>query len=246
MKRIIIIIAVALLSVLPLTGCITDDSPDNTITPLSAELENLKTTVTTHTTKIAKLEEDVARKADSSRVDNLVTSIGQPASVDAYTRAEVDAKIAALQAEIAAIKTSDVNNPANPATGGIVINIDKTQLYSTSNETGNKDVSATVKNNSGSGKNITLYLSLTSLSPIEDSKISTCKAKSTLAGFNTPEGIEGTKQHMLDVATITTKVVWIVPSFYLDNGAEKPIWLQFDVKTTETATWTIGLKAVDL
>lgn len=244
MKRIIIITAVALLSVLPLTGCITDDSSSNAITPLSTELENLKTTVTTHTTKIAKLEEDVARKADSSRVDNLVTSIGQPASVDAYTRAEVDAKIAALQAEIAAIKTSDVNNPANPATGGIVVSIDKTQLYSTSNETGNKDVSATVKNNSGSGKNITLYLSLTPLSPIEDDEIEIYKAKSTLTGFNT--FVEGTKQHMLDVDNLTTKIVWIVPSFYLDNGAEKPIWLQFDVKTKTMVTWTIGLKAVDL
>lgn len=244
MKRIIIIIAVALLSVLPLAGCITDDSPDNTITPLSAELENLKTTVTNHTTKIAKLEEDVAKKADSSRVDNLVTSMRQPASVDAYTKAEVDAKIATLQAEIAAIKTSNVSNPASPATGGIIVNIDKTQLYSTSNETGNKDVSATVKNNSGSGKNITLYLSLTPISPIADDKITKCKAKSTLTGFNTL--VEGTKQHMLDVDNLTTKVVWIVPSFYLGNGAEKPIWLNFDVKTDETMTWTIGLKAVDL
>lgn len=133
---------------------------------------------------------------------------------------------------------------SSSATGGIVVSIDKTQLYSTSNETGNKDVSATVKNNSGSGKNITLYLSLTPLSPIEDDEIEIYKAKSTLTGFNT--FVEGTKQHMLDVDNLTTKIVWIVPSFYLDNGAEKPIWLQFDVKTKTMVTWTIGLKAVDL
>jgi hypothetical protein len=85
---------------------------------------------------------------------------------------------------------------------------------------------------------------LTPASPIEDVKITSCNAKSTLTGFNSY--VEGTKQHTLDVATITTKVVWVVPSFYLENGSEKPIWLNFDVKTAETATWTVGLKAVDL
>jgi len=164
MRQIIIIIALALLSVLPLAGCITDDSPDNTITPLSAELENLKTTVTNHTTKIAKLEEDVAKKADSSRVDNLVTSMGQPASVNTYTKAEVDAKIAALQAEIAAIKSesSNANNPVNPVTAPNQIAV---KTYSMSPQmiygSGDYTIFVEVKNGYTDAKKIILTCTLT-------------------------------------------------------------------------------------
>lgn len=244
MKRSIIIMAAIMLLALPMTGCVTNDAPDQTVTPLLTEIANLKNLVASHTADIAKLKEDVARKADSSRVDSLATSIGQQSgSQDYYTKAEVTAMINGLKSDQSWIKSVSSNN-GTPSTGGISVTLDKTQLYSTSAETGNKDISATVKNNSGAGKQITLYLSLTPASPIEDTKIDVCNAKSTLTGFNSY--VEGTKQHTLDVATITTKVVWVVPSFYLENGSEKPIWLNFDVKTLETATWTIGLKAVDL
>ena len=244
MKRSIIIMAAIMLLALPLAGCVTDDSESKTITPLLTEISNLKNLVTKNTTDVAKLKEDVAKKADSSRVDNLATSIGQQSgSKDYYTKSEVSQMINDLKSDQSWIKSSG-SNPSIPSTGGITVTLDKTQLYSTSTETGNKDVSATIKNNSGSGKNITLYLSLTPASPIEDVKITACNAKSTLTGFNSY--VEGTKQHTLDVATITTKVVWVVPSFYLENGSEKPIWLNFDVKTAETATWAVGLKAVDL
>lgn len=94
MKRSIIIMAAIMLLALPLAGCVTDDSPDKTITPLLTEISNLKNLVTKNTTDIAKLKEDVAKKADSSRVDNLATSIGKPANVDTYTKTEVDAAIA--------------------------------------------------------------------------------------------------------------------------------------------------------
>ena len=244
MKKIIIIMAVIAILALPSIGCVTDDSKTATANPITTEIAGLKSTVASHTTDISKLKEDMGKKADSTRVDSLVTSISKPANVDAYTKAEIDAMIKQLKENQSWINAASAINPANPTTGGITVTLDKAQLYSTSTETGNKDVSATIKNNSGSGKNITLYLSLTPASPIEDVKITACQAKSTLTGFNTY--VDGTKQHTLDVATITTKVVWVVPSFYLDNGAEKPIWLNFNVKTTETATWAIGLKAVDL
>ena len=161
MKR-IIIIALALLSVLPLAGCITDDSPDNTITPLSAELENLKTTVTGHTTKIAKLEEDVARKADSSRVDSLATSIGQQSGTAAgytkaetYSRAEVDAAIAsainALKADQSWITGASSGSQGGSDTGTVIFTnnpVSIPQIFSSSSGASSSPWIMTIKNNS--------------------------------------------------------------------------------------------------
>jgi len=162
MKRIILIITVALLSILPLTGCITDDSSSNAITPLSTELENLKTTVTTHTTKIAKLEEDVARKADSSRVDNLATSIGQQSGTAAgytkaetYSRAEVDAAIAsainALKANQSWITGASSGSQGGSDTGTVIFTnnpVSIPQIFSSSSGASSSPWIMTIKNNS--------------------------------------------------------------------------------------------------
>lgn len=253
-KSIIALLAIVVLT-LPLAGCISNDDSEKTITPLTTKLNTVEAAVNSHTVDIAKLKDDLNRKADSSRVDNLASSISNSngSSKDVYTKSEINDLISQLKDDQSWIKKSaststgtNTNGNTNSTTvyNGISVSLDKTQLYSMSTETGNKDVSATIKNNSGSGKNVTLYLSLTPSSPIEDAKITAAQAKSTLTGFNTL--VDGTKQHTLDVSTITTKVVWVIPSFYLEDGAEKPIWFNFNVKTNETATWTIGLKAVDL
>ena len=101
MKKIIIIMAVIAILALPSIGCITDDSKTATANPITTEIAGLKSIVTSHTTDISKLKEDIGKKADSARVDSLVASIGQQSGASAgyaknetYSRAEVDAAIA--------------------------------------------------------------------------------------------------------------------------------------------------------
>ena len=115
MKRSIIIMAAIMLLALPLAGCVTDDSPDKTITPLLTEISNLKNLVTKNTTDISKLKEDMGKKADSARVDSLATSISKPANVDAYTKAEVDAMIKQLKENQSWINAASAASPTNSA-----------------------------------------------------------------------------------------------------------------------------------
>ncbi len=248
MKKILItgICALALLS----SGCLSSGSATKATaydTQQDAKIQGIETWKNEAQNALSNLKAEITKLqstgSESVRISTLESEV---ASLKAQ-KATVDANVAALDARLKTLEgnaTSGSSSTVVGNSGGISVTLDKTQLYSTSAETGNKDISATVKNNSGAGKNVTLYLSLTPGSPIEDAKITACRAKSTLAGFS--DYVEGTKQHTLDVATITTKVVWVIPSFYLDNGAERSIWLQFDVKTQDTATWTIGLKAIDL
>jgi outer membrane murein-binding lipoprotein Lpp len=163
MKRSIIIMAAIILLALPLAGCVTDDSPDETITPLLTEISNLKNLVTKNTTDVAKLKEDVAKKADSSRVDNLATSIGQSANVDAYTKAEIDAIIKQLKENQSWINTASAASPTNSAS--TVTNQIAVKNYSMSPSmiygAGDYTIFVEVKNGYADAKKIVLTCTLT-------------------------------------------------------------------------------------
>lgn len=147
--------AAIMLLALPLAGCVTDDSPDKTITPLLTEISNLKNLVTKNTTDVAKLKEDVAKKADSSRVDNLATSIGQSANVDTYTKAEVDAAIASaintLKSNQSWITGSDSSSSGGSDTGTVIFTnnpVSIPQIFSSSRGASSSPWIMTIKNNS--------------------------------------------------------------------------------------------------
>ena len=155
--------AAIILLALPLAGCVTDDSPDETITPLLTEISNLKNLVTKNTTDVAKLKEDVAKKADSSRVDNLATSIGQSANVDAYTKAEIDAIIKQLKENQSWINTASAASPTNSAS--TVTNQIAVKNYSMSPSmiygAGDYTIFVEVKNGYADAKKIVLTCTLT-------------------------------------------------------------------------------------
>ena len=155
MKRSIIIMAAIILLALPLAGCVTDDSPDKTITPLLTEISNLKNLVTKNTTDVAKLKEDVAKKADSSRVDSLATSISKPANVDTYTKAEVDAAIASaintLKSNQSWITGSDSSSSGGSDTGTVIFTnnpVSIPQIFSSEAGASSTPWIMTIKNNS--------------------------------------------------------------------------------------------------
>lgn len=104
MKSRIFISIIMAISIIPLAGCVTDDSQSN-VTPLATDLNNLKTTVAQHSTEISQLKQEVSRKADSSRVDSLATSVGQSGSSNCYPRSETYSK-----AEVDAAIASAINN----------------------------------------------------------------------------------------------------------------------------------------
>ena len=163
MKRSIIIMAAIMLLALPLAGCVTDDSPDKTITPLLTEINNLKNLITKNTTDVAKLKEDVAKKADSSRVDSLAASISKPANVDAYTKAEIDAMIKQLKENQSWINTASAASPTNSAS--TVTNQIAVKNYSMSPSmiygAGDYTIFVEVKNGYADAKKIVLTCTLT-------------------------------------------------------------------------------------
>lgn len=103
-SRMLIPLIIIAILIIPLAGCVTDDSQPN-VTPLATDLNNLKATVTQHGNEISQLKQEVSRKADSSRVDSLATSIGQSGSSNCYPRSETYSK-----AEVDAAITSAINN----------------------------------------------------------------------------------------------------------------------------------------
>jgi len=268
MRQIIIIIALALLSVLPLAGCITDDSPDNTITPLSAELENLKTTVTNHTTKIAKLEEDVAKKADSSRVDNLVTSMGQQSGTfsgytkaETYSRAEVDAAIASA---INALKTNQSwitgtgNTPQGGSDTGTVIftnnPVSIPQIFSSSSGASSSPWIMTIKNNSSTWQYVKPVVQLNVASGQPSSKVTGITliisgGSCTMTGLLTTDNITGNMSFSpATMATVATPSIIIMPvsgcnssgEIQIGPGQSQAVNIQIqNLKTDEPILWNV-------
>ena len=152
------------------------------------------------------------------------------------------------KANVGAVTTPTTTTPTGTTTTtgtGYTVTMDKTQVISMSADTGNKDVTLTVVNNSGAGGNPTLLISLLPLSPsaYDTAKITAYNAYSTLSGFTAVTA--GTKQNMSDVPTLVQKLFWIAPSYYMDSGSSKTIWMHFDVKTTDVVTWNLTVQVLN-
>jgi hypothetical protein len=249
------ILGLVILSVpFALMGC-------ETVTPAGTAPAYVNTE--TYNAGINALQAQIATKADAATVVAQTARIDTIASQGAgntytkgelYTRAEVDASIAAAVAALKANQTwitgtgtggtTTTTGGTTTTVGGVSVNLDKNQVISTSTDTGNKDVTVTVTNASGAGKSISLLISLTPLSPsaVDNAKLTLYTVKSTLTGFTTAQ--VGILQLNPDVATLVAKIYWVAPDFFLDNGATKTIWLNFDVKTVDVVTWTLGVKAL--
>lgn len=160
-SRILTPLIIMAILIIPLAGCVTDDSQSN-ITPLATDLNNLKATVAQHSTEIAQVREEVGRKADSSRVDSLATSIGQsggsncyPKS-ETYSKAEVDAAIASainnLKANQSWINSNSGSGSGSVSDTGTVIftnnPVSIPQLFSSSSGAASTPWIMTIKNNS--------------------------------------------------------------------------------------------------
>ena len=176
-----------------------------------------------------------------------ITGLKAPDLSGYYSKTEID-DLLKKKANVGTVVTPTTTTPTGTTTTtgtGYTVTMDKTQVISMSTDTGNKDVTLTVVNNSGAGGNPTLLISLLPLSPsaYDTSKITTYDAYSTLSGFTAVTA--GTKQNMSDVPTLVQKLFWIAPSYYMDSGSSKTIWMHFDVKTTDVVTWNLTVQVLN-
>jgi len=160
---------------------------------------------------------------------------------------DLDAAIAAYLVAhpvVATSTTSSTSSGTSTTSSGYIITLDRNQIISMSTETGNKDVSVTVVNQTGTSQNPSLLISLTPYSPstFEVSKLAHKSLKSTLSGFTTAQ--DGIVQTNPDATTLLRKLYWVAPDFSLSSGSSKSIWLNFDVTTTDVVTWNLEIKAL--
>ena len=269
----------ALLSLLS-SSCLTAPATQPSVTTPASPVAQLQTDVATAKTDIATLKTD---KASAGSITALETRMAQAegnirtlqstSPANTYTKAEVDAAVAKAIADlktaapwgtVSSSSSSSGSSGVTTTIGGIAVTLDKTQVISTSTDTGNKDVTATIKNQSGASKNVSLLISLTAYSPsaYDVAKIGCLQgsppvtvyigspadyskaptAKSTLSGFTTAQS--GIVQTNPDVATLVSKIYWIAPNLWMDNGTTKNIWVNFDVKSVDVITWTLEVKAL--
>lgn len=117
MKNKLLFVCLSLVLALPLAGCITNDTPT---AAAPNPLTGMQTQINTNTADIAQLKTDVAKKADSTRIDALETGGAGGAAgyskTETYTRAEVDTKISTMQATIDSLTTKV--SQLTPGTGG--------------------------------------------------------------------------------------------------------------------------------
>ena len=176
-----------------------------------------------------------------------ITGLKAPDLSGYYSKTEID-DLLKKKANVGTVVTPTTTTPTGTTTStgtGYTVTMDKTQVISMTTDTGNKDVTLTIVNNSGAGGNPTLLISLLPLSPsaYDTSKITTYNAYSTLSGFTAVTA--GTKQNMSDVPTLVQKLFWIAPSYYMDSGSSKTIWMHFDVKTTDVVTWNLTVQVLN-
>lgn len=167
------------------------------------------------------------------------------AKSEVYSKAEMD-DLLKKKANVGSTSTPTTTPTGSTTTSGTYsVTMDKTQLISTSTDTGNKDITLTVVNNSGAGSSPTLLINLTPISPssYDTTKITTFNASSTISGFTT--AVAGTKQNHPDVTSLVQKIFWVAPSYYMDNGSSKVIWLHFDVKTVDVVTWNLTVQVLN-
>ncbi|MCJ7805221.1 hypothetical protein MUP46_01075 [Patescibacteria group bacterium] len=214
----------------------------------------------------------IAYKSDIAGLQGQITAQGQSINTIAGKSGVSQADVqAAINSSLTGyVKTSDLNAAiaaylvAHPVvatattstttaggttatSGGYSVTLDRNQIISMASETGNKDVSVVVVNNTGASATPSLLISLIPLSPstfatLDLNATHRC-VKSTLSGF-TADNQTGAVQSNSDVSTLLSKLYWITPEFSLNSGTSKSIWLNFDVRTTNVVTWTLGIKAL--
>jgi len=211
----------------------------------------------------AQMMASSAVSVEKSRIDNIITSYATKAELGSYatkgeiaglkapdmsgyySKADIDALLL-KKANVGAV-TTPVTTPGGTVVTsvGYTVTLDKTQVISMATDTGNKDLTITVVNNSGAGGNPTLLISLLPVSPsaYDTSKITTYNAYSTLSGFTAVTA--GTKQNMSDVPSLVQKIFWITPSYYMESGSSKTIWMHFDLKTTDVVTWNLTIQVLN-
>jgi hypothetical protein len=117
-RLLLVLLSVSLL-IIPALGCITDDSK-TTVSPITNDIATMKVQIATHGTDISKLRDDLSKKADSTRVDALAGGAGAAtagyAKAETYTKAEVDTKMASMQAIIDGLSAKITN--LMPGVGG--------------------------------------------------------------------------------------------------------------------------------
>jgi hypothetical protein len=260
MKKSLVLIACIVLLALPLLSCLPSNSSQSS-NPVAyqSDITTLKDADKNLDDGIKKVDDRVTAWADKLTADETKIAIlqAQP-SANTYAKDQLYTQQQVNDAIAVAIKglkdnqtwitgstgTTTTTGGTTTTVSGVSVALDKNQVISTSTDTGNKDVTVTVTNSSGAGKTISLLISLTPLSPsaVDDAKLTTYTAKSTLSGFTTAQ--IGIKQMNPDVSTLIAKIYWVAPDFYLDNGTTKTIWLNFDVKSVDVVTWTLIVKAL--
>nr|MDD5387651.1 hypothetical protein [Sulfuricurvum sp.] len=233
-----------------------------------------------HQSDITSVRNQLADKASLSSVTALqqqmaeangkITTLQSTPAGGGITQAQLDAAIAKAISDFKAgtdpwnsssSSSSSSSSGTTTTVGGIAVTLDKTQVISTSTDTGNKDVTVTINNQSGTSKNISLLISLTAYSPsaYDVAKVgygipavymtgsppnyaNAPQAKSTLSGFTTAQS--GIVQLNPDVTTLISKVYWVTPNVWMDNSTTKSIWINFDVKSVDVITWTLEVKAL--
>jgi len=268
MKRSIIITAAIMLLALPMTGCVTSDAPDQTITPLLTEIGNLKNLVASHTADIAKLKEDVARKADSSRVDSLATSIGQQSGTAAgytkaetYSRAEVDAAIAsainALKANQSWITGASSGSQGGSDTGTVIFTnnpVSIPQIFSSSGGASSSPWIMTIKNNSSTWQYVKPVVQLNVASGQPSSKVTGITliisgGSCTMTGSLTADNITGNMSFSpATMATTATPSIIIMPvsgcngsgEIQIGPGQSQAVNVQIqNLKTPDPILWNV-------
>lgn len=189
----------------------------------------------------------IAGKSGVSQAD--VQAAINSSLADYVKKSDLDAAIAAylVTHPVSGTPTTSTTTPGGTTaiSGGYTITLDHNQIISMASETGNKDVSVVVVNNTGTSAAPSLLISLVPLSPATfetEINLTNRYLKSTLSGFT--DNQTGTVQSNPDATSLLRKLYWISPEFSLSAGSSKSIWLNFDVRTENVVTWTLEIKAL--
>jgi len=229
----------------------------NQMAASKADLDKFKTDISAQvSTAVAPATTGLAQA--NTRIDNVIASTSGYVKSEAlssyalktdivsganyYTKAEID-DFLKKKANVGSTTTPTSPSTPTSVSGGYTVTVDKTQVISMATDTGNKDVTLTVVNGSGVSGSPTLVINLTPISLYETAKVTTYTAYSNLSGWTAAKS--ASKQDMSDPPTLVQKLFWIAPSFYLDNGASKTIWMHFDVKTVDVVTWNLTVQVLN-
>lgn len=253
-KMVILVIAIVAL-LLPSIGCLSDDITASslipTITKAQATADSAKSVADAAKASADKANAALESKVSVSTFNDLSTKVAGMSGANSYsksetyTKAEVDAVVAKAISDYKA-SVGSTSSSSSSSTGsttsssnGFNISLEKNAFYSMTTGTSPTTITMTITNVSGAGKQCTPYLRFNAQSPsaYEKAKVTQFDVKSNISGSIVTT--TGTVQSMQDITTLTNQIVWVLPSFWLDNGAQKTVWLEFTVKTTDMVTWKL-------